>query len=109
MRNAALQPCVCLGTLALAVLFVPDAFEAVMESERFAAPVMAAGIAPSAEVVTITPGPPLPASPEGADVIQGEVDQHPSEALPNGATGEDFEPLGVRVPDVPPHEGARGL
>ena len=29
MRNAALQPCVCLGTLALAVLCFPDAREAI--------------------------------------------------------------------------------
>ena len=109
MKNAALQPCVCLGTLALAVLCFPDAFEAVMESDRFAAPVLAAGIAPSAEVETITPGSPLSGLPESADVTPAEFDQHLSEVPPSAATVEDFEPLGVRVPDVPAQADARGL
>ena len=107
MRNAALQPCVCLGTLALAVLCFPDAIESVMESDRFPAPVLAAGGAPELEAVTITPD--SPALKEGADVRTTELDQLPSVTLPNAATGEHFEPLGVRVPDVPPHAGARGL
>ncbi len=109
MRNAALQPCVCLGTLALAVLCFPDAIKAVMESDRFAAPVLAAGIASDLEDLTITPDSSTPGLSESADVTPLELDQPPSVSLPNAATGEHFEPMGVRVPDVQPHEGARGL
>jgi len=109
MRNAALQPCVCLGTLALAVLCFPDALEAVMESDRFAAPVLASGAAPGVEVVTNTPDSAHPGAPEGGQLTPSALEQLPSEALPNAATGEHFEPLGLRVPQPLSFEGARGL
>ena len=67
MSNAALQPCLGLGTMALVVLCFPDAVEAVMESNRFSRPVLAAERSTPAELAAVEEALAHPGAPEGAE------------------------------------------